>query len=135
MARSRDARAALAQLGELALDAVLMMPIRVPMTKMPPRVTASIASRNPNEPASPPIVPGSSVRIRLIHSRSLSPVPGLAVEDRDDERDHDHADHGDHEQPDDQRDRAAGHVVVEGVAHPLAAGGLVHAILGFGPGR
>ena len=49
-----------------------MMPMSALMMKMPNRVTASIPSRKPNEPSSPPIVPGSSVRIRLFQSRSDS---------------------------------------------------------------
>ena len=43
------------------------------MTKMPPRVTASDASRKV-QPSSPPMVPASSVRIRLSHIASTSPT-------------------------------------------------------------
>ena len=49
---------------------VLMMPIRALMTKIPPSVTTSIAPRNVAEPASPPIVPESRVRIRPIQMTS-----------------------------------------------------------------
>ena len=46
-------------------------PIKVLMMKMPPRVTASMAKRK-FQPVSPPIVPGSSVRMRLAHIASPS---------------------------------------------------------------
>ena len=56
------ARAALAQLVELASMPALSTPISAETTKMPPSVTASMTSRNP-QPASPPMVPESRVRI------------------------------------------------------------------------
>ncbi len=56
---------------------VLMTPIRALMTKIPRSVTASMPSRKPNGAESPPIVPGSRVRMRLFHSRSDIRVPPL----------------------------------------------------------
>ena len=76
-------------------------------------------------PASPPIVPGSSVRIRLFQSRSDIVVPPLTKphrhsQDRNDERDDDDPDRRDDEQTGDQRDGPAGHEVVEAVAEAFS---------------
>jgi len=51
------------------------MPIRVLMTKIPPRVTASMPSRYPGDPVSPPIVPASSVRIMAIQVSWIGSLP------------------------------------------------------------
>jgi len=45
---------------------------------MPPKVTASIRSRKGQLPVSPPIVPASRVRIRLIQTISTNLSPGAA---------------------------------------------------------
>ena len=50
-------------------------PMSVLTMKMPPSVTTSIATRKPT-PASPPMVPASSVRIRLSHMASPRPSAG-----------------------------------------------------------
>ena len=52
---------------------VEMMPMRIATMKMPPIVISSIASRKPGRPVSPPIVPESRVRSRLIHAMSRKP--------------------------------------------------------------
>ena len=44
------------------------MLIKVLITKMPPKVTPSMANRYGHEPWSPPIVPASSVRISAIQT-------------------------------------------------------------------
>ena len=49
-------------------------PISVLTTKMPPRVTASIESRNGQLPVSPPMVPASSVRMSDIQATSTKPT-------------------------------------------------------------
>jgi hypothetical protein len=51
---------------------LLRTPMRAEMTKTPPRVTPSMTTRKP-QPVSPPIVPESSVRIRLSHAASTKP--------------------------------------------------------------
>jgi hypothetical protein len=51
---------------------LLMTPIRALTMKMPPRVTPSMAKRNP-PPSSPPMVPESRVRMRLSHIASRKP--------------------------------------------------------------
>ena len=43
------------------------------MTKMPPRVTASMARRNGQLAGSPPIVPASRVRISAIQAMATNP--------------------------------------------------------------
>ncbi len=87
---------------------LVMMPISVLTMKMPPSVTTSITSRKPELPASPPMVPGSSVRIRLFQQQVAEPaVLGRRVEDRDDEGDQDDPDRRHDEQAEDQGDRAA----------------------------
>ena len=48
------------------------IPIKVLITNTPPMVTMSMAIRNP-QPASPPMVPASSVRIRLRQNASQKP--------------------------------------------------------------
>ena len=52
---------------------LLMTPIRALMTKMPPKVTASIPARKSSGPWSPPMVPESRVRRSAIQSRSPRP--------------------------------------------------------------
>ena len=56
---------------------VLMTPMSVATTKMPPRVTVSIASTNMTLPESPPIVPGSSVRSRLSQRIWMKSMPSV----------------------------------------------------------
>ena len=51
-------------------------PISVLITKMPPSVTASIEKRNGQLPRSPPMVPGSSVR--MSDAQAISRNPGRA---------------------------------------------------------
>ena len=63
------ARAALAQLVELALDAAGEHADQRADDEDAAQVTASIESRKAGLPASPPMVPGSSVRMRLIQQQ------------------------------------------------------------------
>ena len=59
----------------------LNTPISADTTKMPPSVTASMTQRKA-QPASPPMVPESSVRIRLSHTaspKSSGPPPSGAI--------------------------------------------------------
>jgi hypothetical protein len=51
---------------------LLMTPISELTMKMPPRVTNSMVKRKP-VPSSPPMVPESSVRMRLSHAASKNP--------------------------------------------------------------
>ena len=47
--------------------------MNVLMTKMPPKVTASMARRNDQLPVSPPMVPESRVRISAIQAMATKP--------------------------------------------------------------
>jgi hypothetical protein len=52
---------------------LVKMPIKVLTMKMPPKVTASIIKRKGQLPESPPMVPASKVRIRLIQASWMNP--------------------------------------------------------------
>ena len=97
------------------------MPIRVETTKMPASVTTSMTMRKP-QPASPPMVPASSVRISDCPHRLEEPQPFAAFRRDAGDRQHEGGDgdqrHRDHGQPADQRDRPGGHGLVELVAKP-----------------
>ena len=72
----------------------LMMPISVATRKMPPTVAPSMPKTKTTVPASPPIVPGSSVRNIVSQSSSMKSMPCVAElfsdpDDLDDDRDDD----------------------------------------------
>ncbi len=103
-------------------------PIRVLITKMPPKVTASIEKRNDQLPVSPPMVPASRVRISDIQVMCDEAGSGGAVfgrrqvEQPDEGREDEDHQHGDHAQPDDQHRRAARERRVESVGKALTEG-------------
>ncbi len=70
---------ALSQASSLASSPVVRIPIRVLKMKIPLNVTMSMLARNPGLPWSPPMVPGSIVRMRLIQRSAGKPSPSGAV--------------------------------------------------------
>ena len=122
------ARAALAQVLELALDAVGDDADQRADDEDAAERDGQHREHEQTLPVSPPIVPGSSVRSRLIHSawgKSIA-VRVLTLAERagddDDAAITTMTMQRQDEQPEDQRDRAAGHEVVERVAEPGGQG-------------
>ncbi|MGY5080932.1 hypothetical protein ACWIGX_28215 [Streptomyces nigrescens] len=58
---------------------VVSTPMSELTMKIPPMVTSSMNARNGGRPVSPPIVPGSSVRSRLIHAQPAAVLLGVVM--------------------------------------------------------
>ena len=130
-----DTRAALAQRGELALEAGVDDADEGADDEDPEQGDGQHPEQEPERA----LVAAHGPRVEGPHEAVPQQVRERRVateEDRDHDRHEDDADRGDHEQAEDQRDRAARHEVVECVAEPFGAGGLLHADLddrGSGP--
>ena len=128
VARLDDARTALAQRGELALEPGVDDADERADDEDPEQGDRE----HPDEESERALVAAHRARVERPHQAVPEQVRQGSVaaeQDGDDDRDDDHADRRHDEQAEDQGDRAARHEVVEGVPEALGAGWLVHAYL------